>query len=244
MTLMSSATDPVAVHPQPDGPVYGPPYPEPPQQDRVTRFVQRKWQESPVWIAPAAMLVCMAGAVGYTVATSPTEANAGASPTCLLKYTTGFICPGCGGTRAAWYLLHGDIPAAARHHALFVFAVPFLLYMYFAWAGRRLFDLNYRIEIYVPAAQRLYGYYVLPFLLGERFAARLDLKADRRTGVLQVPAAWIEPTADEEETAAALVPELHRLAGWLGLQEVAAPQRGDLAGPLTAALKVASACVP
>ena len=45
----------------------------------------------------------------------------------------------CGGTRAAWFLLHGDIPAAARHHALFVFAVPFLLWMYVAWAGRRLF---------------------------------------------------------------------------------------------------------
>jgi uncharacterized protein len=103
----------------------------------------------------------------------------------------------------------------------------------------RLFDLNYRIEIYVPAAQRLYGYYVLPFLLGENFAARLDLKADRKTGVLQVPAAWIEPGADPEETAAALVPELHRLAGWLGLTEVAPPQRGDLAGPLTSALGVA-----
>ncbi|MEU8611103.1 crosslink repair DNA glycosylase YcaQ family protein [Actinoplanes sp. NPDC048791] len=108
----------------------------------------------------------------------------------------------------------------------------------------RLFDLNYRIEIYVPAAQRLYGYYVLPFLLGEEFAARLDLKADRKSGVLQIPAAWIEPAADQEETAAALVPELHRLAGWLGLRTVAAPQRGDLAGPLTAALKLASAGVP
>jgi uncharacterized protein YcaQ len=108
----------------------------------------------------------------------------------------------------------------------------------------RLFDLNYRIEIYVPAAQRLYGYYVLPFLLGDGFAARLDLKADRKAGVLQVPAAWIEPAADQEETAAALVPELHRLAGWLGLHTVAAPQRGDLAGPLTAALKLASAGVP
>ena len=53
--------------------------------------------------------------------------------------TTGFCCPGCGGTRAAWYLLHGDVPAAARHHAIFTFAVPFLLYMYVAWAGRRLF---------------------------------------------------------------------------------------------------------
>ena len=108
----------------------------------------------------------------------------------------------------------------------------------------RLFDLNYRIEIYVPAAQRLYGYYVLPFLLGDRFAARLDLKADRRAGVLQIPAAWIEPTADREETAAALVPELHRLAGWLGLDTVADPQRGDLAAALTAALKVAPAGVP
>lgn len=170
MTAMSSATDPVAVQPQPDGPPvpgqpvsdpsghgqpghdpsgygqagygppgYGPAYFEPAQPDRVTRFIQRKWRESPIWVAPAAMLVCMAGAVGYTLATSPTEANAGAAPSCLLKYTTGFICPGCGGTRAAWYLLHGDIPAAARHHALFVFVVPFLLYMYFAWAGRRLF---------------------------------------------------------------------------------------------------------
>jgi hypothetical protein len=162
---MSSATDPVAVHPHhepphpyppaphsptpypaapyPPTPYPAAPYPaaryEEPQQDRVTRFIQRKWRDSPFWVAPAAMLVCMAGAVGYTLATHPTEANAGAAPTCLLKYTTGFVCPGCGGTRAAWYLLHGDVPAAARHHALFVFVVPFLLYMYVAWAGRRLF---------------------------------------------------------------------------------------------------------
>jgi hypothetical protein len=113
-----------------------------PEQDRVTRFVNKLWYRSPVWVAPVAMLVCMGGAVGYTLATHPTEADAGSTPTCLLKYTTGFVCPGCGGTRAAWYLLHGDIPAAARHHAVFVFAVPFLLYMYFAWAARRLFGWN------------------------------------------------------------------------------------------------------
>ncbi len=112
---------------------------EPPRQDRVTRFLHRVWFGSPVWAAPTALLVCMAGAVAYTEVTNPTEAGAGDAPTCLLKYTTGFVCPGCGGTRAAWYLLHGDVSAAARHHAPFVFAVPFLLYMYVAWAGRRVF---------------------------------------------------------------------------------------------------------
>ncbi len=123
---------------QPEWPGY-PPYPPPPPPDRFTRLVHRIWYRSPVWAAPVALLVCMGGAVGYTLATHPTEAGAGEAPTCLLKYTTGFVCPGCGGTRAAWYLLHGDLPAAARHHALFVFAVPFLLYLYVAWAGERVF---------------------------------------------------------------------------------------------------------
>ena len=107
--------------------------------DRASRFLHRLWFGSPVWVAPAAMLACMGAALAYTEVTHPTVADAGAAPSCLLKYTTGFVCPGCGGTRAAWYLLHGDVPAAARHHALFVFAVPFLLYLYVAWAGRRVF---------------------------------------------------------------------------------------------------------
>ncbi|MGX6602627.1 DUF2752 domain-containing protein [Micromonosporaceae bacterium Da 78-11] len=135
-----------------DQPIQGPPVPpewlgyggyqDPPEPDRVTRFVQRVWTRSPIWLAPVAMLACMTGAVGYTLASNPAAADAGSAPTCLLKYTTGFVCPGCGGTRAAWFLLHGDIPAAARHHAIFTFAVPFLLYMYVAWAGKRLFRLD------------------------------------------------------------------------------------------------------
>lgn len=106
-----------------------------PQQDRFTMWVTRAWARSPRWTAPLAVTACIGGAIAYTQLADPTGLTAFSSPTCLIKLTTGFDCPGCGGTRAAWYLLHGDIPQAARHHAIFVFAVPFLLYAYVAWAA-------------------------------------------------------------------------------------------------------------
>jgi len=113
----------------------------------------------------------------------------------------------------------------------------------------RLFGLRYRIEIYVPEPQRVWGYYVLPFLLGERLAALVDLKADRQDGLLRVHAAHrapdpgTAPVSADAETVAALAVELRVLADWLGLQEVVVGDRqgrarGDLAAELAQEVRI------
>jgi uncharacterized protein YcaQ len=97
----------------------------------------------------------------------------------------------------------------------------------------RLFGFTYRIEIYVPAPKRVHGYYVLPFLHNEALAARVDLKADRKAGVLRVLASWLEPGSDPVDVATALAVELRRAADWQGLADVVVEPRGDLARVLS-----------
>jgi uncharacterized protein YcaQ len=138
------------------------------------------------------------------------------------------------GWAAPAYLPAGQtVPRRDRGTALLC---PFDPLIFFRPRVERIFGFHYRIEIYVPQPKRQFGYYVWPFLLDGRLVGRVDLKAERASGALNVVGAFTEPGQDAGHVASALAGELRSMASWLDLDDVTVGERGDLVRPLRRAL--------
>ena len=128
--------------------------------------------------------------------------------------------------------LHPDavLPRTPRGTALLS---PFDNLIWYRPRVQRLWDFHYRIEIYVPEPKRIYGYYVLPFLMDGDLVGRVDLKTDRQEGVLRVNGAFAETDVDKVAVGRALREELELVASWLGMNDIEVVGNGDLAPHLS-----------
>lgn len=139
------------------------------------------------------------------------------------------------GWRDAAYFYPGSrIPKAIEASSLLC---PFDPVIWTRQRTERLFGFEYRFEIFVPQEKRRWGSYVLPFLLGDRLVARVDLKAERFDGRLAVLGSYLEPGVEPGEVAEALASELAALARWMGLNKVRVARRGDFAKTLAAVVR-------
>ena len=150
----------------------------------------------------------------------------------------GFLTPvDVAGWRQVAYLCEGArLPRSLETQALLA---PFDPLIWHRGRAQALFGARIRLELYTPRAKRLHGYYVLPLLLGDRIAARVDLKADRAASVLRVLATHAEPGIEAGAVVAPLVGELRLMAAWLGLERITIARRGDLSSELRRAAKAA-----
>ncbi|MBA2553887.1 MAG: winged helix-turn-helix domain-containing protein [Geodermatophilaceae bacterium] len=126
--------------------------------------------------------------------------------------------------------------ASARQVQLSALLSPFDSLLWDRRRTERVFGFRHSFELYVPADKRRFGYYVLPYVLGDQIVARVDLKADRAAGALLVPGAFLEAGHRADDVAGPLAAELHAMADWLGLGEVVVSANGDLAPAVAAEL--------
>jgi uncharacterized protein YcaQ len=132
--------------------------------------------------------------------------------------------------------MHADarVPRSVNARALLN---PFDPIVWFRPRGEQIYDFEYRIEIYTPQPKRRYGYYVFPFLLGDELVGRVDIKADRKAGVLTVPGAFLQDGQDPVRVGREMATELRVMADWLGLDDLVVGRKGDLVSELRAALR-------
>lgn len=124
------------------------------------------------------------------------------------------------------YLLAGATSGPVNARALLS---PFDSLLWERNRVERLFRFRHSFELYVKAAKRQYGYYVLPFLLRDALVGRVDLKADREHGILMVLGAFTEPSVSIRAVAGQLATELGELARWLELDTIDVSDRGNAA---------------